>query len=76
MNPLPFVAAAAAIAVIPPLRRRVVPVVGATAGATARVATTMAVSVVDIAGSAVDGISGVASAALHGPADAESNSTS
>jgi hypothetical protein len=58
MNPVPVIAGGVAVAVVPPLRRRVVPVTAAVVGTAAGVAL-----------AAVAGAGEIARAVLHGSAD-------
>lgn len=71
MNLIPVAAAAVVVAAVPPLRRRVVPVAGATADACLKTATSALVSGVAIATTAVQGAGEVVAAVRRSPADAE-----
>ena len=72
MNPIPVVVTAAVVVAVPPIRRRVVPVLGATADAGLRTAGGVAVGTLVAATAAYRGVSGIVSAVVRAPQAAPS----
>ncbi len=70
MNLLPIAAGAAVVAVVPPLRKRVLPIAVATTGAVVGTGQAVVTGAASVAFTAVEGVVGVGRAVLHGPGDA------
>lgn len=69
MNLIPIAIGATVVAVVPPLRQRVVPVAAATVGAVASTGSTAVVSAVGVAVAAAEGAVAIGRAAVQGPSD-------
>lgn len=67
MNVIPVAIGAGVIAVVPPLRRRVVPVVTATVTGTGSTAIAAVAGAVAVTTAAFDGVREVGGALIHGP---------
>lgn len=72
MNPVPFVIAGVAVAAVPPLRRRVVPVGSAAISGLIGVTGAAVGGAVAVVGSAVHAVSDVGDAIIHGESPASS----
>lgn len=72
MNPVPFVITGVAVAAVPPLRRRVVPVSSAAISGLIGVAGATVSGVLAVVGSAVVAVSDVGEAIIHSDSPASS----
>lgn len=69
MNLIPIAIGATVVAVVPPLRQRVVPVATATAGAVASTGSTAVLSAIGVVAAAAEGAVAIGRAAVQGPTD-------